>query len=85
MKQKISLLIGLVALVVIVLFLIKKPTPNPNHNLLAGTCKVLRNEGKKLNLKQYHINFYMENSASMDGYVNGNTSVRDKGKGLEIW
>lgn len=77
MKQKISLLIGLVALVVIVLFLIKKQTPNPNHNLLAGTCKVLRNEGKKLNLKQYHINFYMENSASMDGYVNGNTEFKD--------
>lgn len=76
MKQKVSLLIGVIAIVVIILFSIKVPPPI-EHSKLDGTNAVLKNKATKANLKNYHVNFYMENSASMDGYVNGNTEFKD--------
>ena len=57
--------------------MIKRPTPIPTHSLLEGTSNVLQTEQSKVDLKKFHINFYMENSASMDGYVNGNTEFKD--------
>lgn len=77
MKQKVSLLIGIIAIVIIILFSIKKPTPIPEHPKLDGTNAVLKNKDTKAGLKNYQMNFYMENSASMDGYVNGNTEFKD--------
>lgn len=77
MKQKVSLLIGIIAIVIIILFSIKKPTPIPEHSKLDGTNAVLKNKDTKASLKNYQMNFYMENSASMDGYVNGNTEFKD--------
>lgn len=77
MKQKVPLIVGIVAIIVIVLMLVKKSPSIPDHKLIAGTSKVLQQSEKKANLKKYHINFYMENSASMDGYVNGNTEFKD--------
>ena len=77
MKQKVSLMIGVIAVIVIMLLLVKRPPQIPAHHLLSGTCKILKNHEEKANLKKYHVNFYMENSASMDGYVNGNTEFKD--------
>lgn len=77
MKQKVSLLIGIIAIVIIILFSIKKPAPIPEHPKLDGTNAVLKNKDTKASLKNYQMNFYMENSASMDGYVNGNTEFKD--------
>ena len=75
MKQKVSLLIGVVAIVIIILLSIKRPPIVPEHPKLDGTNAVLINKETKSNLKNYLVNFYMENSASMDGYVNGNTEA----------
>ena len=77
MKQKVSLLIGVVAIVIIILLSIKRPPIVPEHPKLDGTNAVLINKETKSNLKNYLVNFYMENSASMDGYVNGNTEFKD--------
>lgn len=77
MKQKVPLIVGIVAIIVIVLMLVKKSPSMPDHKLIAGTSKVLQHNENKVSLKKYHINFYMENSASMDGYVNGNTEFKD--------
>lgn len=77
MKQKMSFLIGVVAIVIIVFLSARRSAPIPEHSLLPGTCQKLHGNASKTNLKKYHINFYMENSASMDGYVNGNTEFKD--------
>ena len=73
MKQKASLFIGIIAIVVIILLSTRRSTVVPEHPKLDGTNAVLKNKETKSNLKNYQVNFYMENSASMDGYVNGNT------------
>lgn len=77
MKQKIPFLVGIVAIIAIAFLLLKKSPLVPEHKLIAGTSKTLQNSENKVNLKKFHINFYMENSASMDGYVNGNTEFKD--------
>lgn len=77
MKQKVSLVIGVIAVIVIMLLLVKRPPRIPAHHLLSGTCKILKKNEGIASLKKYHVNFYMENSASMDGYVNGNTEFKD--------
>ena len=77
MKQKVSLLIGVVAVIVIILLSIKKPPRIPEHSKVEGTNAVLKNKATNANLKNFQVNFYMENSASMDGYVNGNTEFKD--------
>lgn len=77
MKQKIALLVALVAIIVVVFITIKRPSVAPNHDLLPGTHKILENNNDGASLKKYYVNFYMENSASMDGYVNGNTEFKD--------
>ena len=77
MKQKASLIVGVVALVAIIWSLIK-PTPQPPpHGKLPETCSVLKSNTAGTSLKNYQVDFYMENSASMDGYVNGNTEFKD--------
>lgn len=77
MKQKASLIVGIVALVAIIWSLIK-PTPQPPpHGKLPETCSVLKSDTAGTSLKNYQVDFYMENSASMDGYVNGNTEFKD--------
>lgn len=77
MKQKASLFIGIIAIVVIILLSTRRSTVVPEHPKLDGTNAVLKNKETKSNLKNYQVNFYMENSASMDGYVNGNTEFKD--------
>ncbi len=77
MKQKVSLLVGVVAIVVIILLSIIKQSHIPQHPKIDGTDAVLKNKNTKVNLKNYQVKFYMENSASMDGYVNGNTEFKD--------
>lgn len=77
MKQKVSLLIGVIAVVVIILLSIKKPPRILEHSKVEGTNAVLKSKATNVNLKNYQMNFYMENSASMDGYVNGNTEFKD--------
>jgi uncharacterized protein YxeA len=65
MKQKVSLLIGIIAIVIIILFSIKEPTPIPEHPKLDGTNAVLKNKDTKASLKNYQMNFYMENYAKI--------------------
>lgn len=77
MTQKMSLFVGVIAIVVIGCLLLKRPAPIPNHPTMDGTDAVLKGKTKKVNLRDYQVNFYMENSASMDGYVNGNTYFKD--------
>ncbi len=77
MKQNVSLLVGIIAIGLLLLFFIKKPTPIPEHLKLEGTRALLKGKIPMANLKNYQVNFYMENSASMDGYVNGNTEFKD--------
>lgn len=77
MKQKVSLLIGVIAVIVIILLSIKKPPRILEHSKVEGTNAVLKSKATNVNLKNYQMNFYMENSASMDGYVNGNTEFKD--------
>lgn len=77
MKQKVSLFIGVIAVIVIILLSIKKPPRSLEHSKVEGTNAVLKNKATNVNLKNYQMNFYMENSASMDGYVNGNTEFKD--------
>ncbi len=77
MKQRVSFVIGIAAIIVIILLLVKKPTSAPTHPKLEGTKAILNNKISKADLKKFHVNFYMENSASMDGYVNGNTEFKD--------
>ena len=77
MTQKMSLFVGVIAIVVIGCLLLKRPAPIPAHPPMDGTNAVLKVKTNKVNLKNYQVNFYMENSASMDGYVNGNTYFKD--------
>ncbi len=77
MKQKASLFVGLIAIGLLFFFFMKKPIPTPKHLKLDGTQAILENKAPRANLKNYQVNFYMENSASMDGYVNGNTGFKD--------
>lgn len=78
MRQKLPLFIGIIAVIVIVLMLIgNKRTVTPYHKLITGTEKVLQPSSSKVDLKKFAVNFYMENSGSMDGYVNGTTEFKD--------
>ena len=77
MKQKASLFVGIIAIGLLFFFFMKKPIPTPKHLKLDGTQAILENKAPRANLKNYQVNFYMENSASMDGYVNGNTGFKD--------
>ena len=78
MRQKLPLFVGLLAVVVISLFVLNgKKTPLVSHNVIDGTQKILEPGTQKVNLKKYAVNFFMENSASMDGYVNGTTEFKD--------
>lgn len=77
MKQKVSLFVGIIAIGLLLFFFMKKPTPTPEHLKLDGTQAILKGKTPKANLKSFQVNFYMENSASMDGYVNGNTEFKD--------
>lgn len=47
------------------------------HERIDGTKAVLKAEACRADLKKYSVDFYMENSASMDGYVSGRTSFKD--------
>lgn len=78
MKQKQSLIIGVVAILLIVVALFPKGGGRQvAHERIGGTDGVLKSGACKADLKQYAVNFYMENSASMDGYVNGGTFFKD--------
>lgn len=79
MKQKISLSIGalLIILIIGLLFFGKGSARVPEHSKLDGTSKILGSKSSDESLKKYAVNFYMENSASMDGYVNGSTEFKD--------
>ena len=51
---------------------------NPiQHVVPCSVPPITKNKDTKASLKNYQMNFYMENSASMDGYVNGNTEFKD--------
>lgn len=77
MRKIIPSVVAVAVILVIVLLSLKKPTQAQEHRLLSGTSQMLQRSEAKASLKKYHVNFYMENSASMDGYVNGNTGFKD--------
>ena len=79
MKQKLPLFIGLAAILLIVGIMIKsrKTSSIVERQIIPGTVAKLKNTNTKVDLSKYAVNFFMENSASMDGYVNGTTEFKD--------
>ncbi len=77
MKQKISLAVGLIVLAVVAFALVKSTGKTVQHPRIDGTDGVLAAAAPTVDLKKYNVDFYMENSASMDGYVNGRTEFKD--------
>lgn len=80
MKQKLPLFIGFAALLLIAGLMIKSKTETRSsieRHILPGTVAKLNNANIKVDLSKYAVNFFMENSASMDGYVNGTTEFKD--------
>lgn len=79
MKQRISLLLGALLIILVIGLLVfgKGGGHGSDHPKLDGTNKVLDSQASDVSLKKYNMNFYMENSASMDGYVNGTTEFKD--------
>ena len=73
------MIIGIVAVLLIVVALFPKNCGGRQvaHERIDGTKGVLNEGACNADLKKYAVNFYMENSASMDGYVNGGTFFKD--------
>lgn len=77
MRQKLSLSVGAL-LIILIIGLIFRPSPHvPEHPKIDGTQKILDTKPSDVSLEKYSVSFYMENSASMDGYVNGTTEFKD--------
>lgn len=77
MKPKVSLVIGVTAILVLLFLFTKRPSPTPEHPKVNGTNSILKYQETRVSLKNCQVNFYMENSGSMDGYVNGTTEFKD--------
>lgn len=78
MNRKTSLIIGVAAILLIVVALVANSGGRQIvHQRIDGTKGVMKAEACRADLKNYSVDFYMENSASMDGYVTGRTSFKD--------
>ena len=81
MRRFFPLFIGVAAILIIVALMVGSHKRNTRDNTqrtkIEGTTAVLRNSVTNIKLSEYVINFFMENSASMDGYVNGTTEFKD--------
>lgn len=78
MKQKTSLIIGVAVILAVAIALVTKSGGRQiAHERIDGTNAVLKPGACRADLKKYSVDFYMENSASMDGYVNGRTNFKD--------
>lgn len=77
MKKVLPALLAVVILIIIIISSIERPH-DPKHNVIAGTDAMLSSKkASEKKLSECTVNFYMENSGSMDGYVNGVTEFKD--------
>lgn len=80
MKRKLPLVISVLAILAIVGYSIRRINMGDTfaqHSLIDGTREMLQNDTIDIELNKLAVNFYIENSASMDGYVTGTTEFKD--------
>lgn len=78
MKRILPAIIAVAVVFAVVLISLCKRSSDPIHEIIQGTDGFLSEKKDSVaNLSECVVNFYMENSGSMDGYVNGETEFKD--------